>query len=96
MSGEESTRTKTLWTEQLLEDLFTALRQRKSDGAVLEVARELLDKGLPKRYLVQKVEQEVGASDAGRLHTLISRKGTAAARGKGPAKSSGLFKKLFK
>ncbi len=59
--------TKTLWTETLVEDLFSALKRNKSDGTVKQIVQELKAKGLPEEYLENKVRTALGQAAAERF-----------------------------
>ncbi len=75
----EPTVQKTQWTEALLQDLYTALRRGRDDATVRGFARELMDdKDLPLSYLVRKVAEKVGESEAKRLDALVRGKVAAA------------------
>ena len=74
MSNEhdDGTVQKTAWTGALLEDLCSALRGKREDDVVRGFANELMnDKQMPIEYLVRKVEEDVGSSEAERLNILI-------------------------
>lgn len=96
---EDKTRTKTLWTETLLENLFEALRRNKSDGAIKKVLAELREKDIPTGYMVQKTRSEVGPREAKRLELLLAA-ASKARRGAAPRSGNrGLLsavKKFFK
>ena len=91
---------KTQWTQALVEDLCTALRNGRDDETVRGFARELIDdKDMPLQYLVRKVERTVGAAQAERLEIIVlGRRAAAQARNaqRGPlARITRVFKKLI-
>jgi hypothetical protein len=67
----DATLAKTLWSETVIDLLRIALEREKSDDQVKELARECMQKGFKKDYLVQKITKELGNKAAFRLRQLI-------------------------
>lgn len=62
---------KTLWTETILELLFTALKYEKSDREVKKILREVRMKGYKPSYIVNKVTKEVNEQAALRVKKIM-------------------------
>lgn len=62
---------KSLWTEQLLQDLGAKLRRSGNDKEVQDLVRSLVRKNLPVRYLIMKTRKLHGSDAARRLQQLI-------------------------
>jgi len=67
----DATLAKTLWSETIIDLLKIALEKDKSDDQVKEIAKECMQKGFKKDYLVQKITKELGNNAAFRLKQLI-------------------------
>lgn len=96
--NDDETRMKTLWTQTLFDDLYSALERGKSDAELKLLLKDLKEKEMPLRYVVKKVHDDVGPQHAKRLEAILAGKSTAsAARPKTvKAKSSGGVMKSIK
>lgn len=100
--SDDETRMKTLWTQTLFDDLYGALKRGKSDSELRTLLKDLKDKEMPLRYVVKKVNDEVGPQHAKRLEAILAGKATAAAgkgktvKGKTSGGVLGSIKGLFK
>ncbi len=68
---EDATLAKTLWSETIIDLLQIALDKEKPDDQVKEIAKECMQKGFKKDYLVEKITKELGNNAAFRLKQLI-------------------------
>ncbi len=68
---KDKTITKTLWSETLIEILILALQKKRPDSEITEIIKEIRAKGFKRRYIIGKVEKELGAETARRVKTLI-------------------------
>ena len=64
---------KTLWSETQVDMLRIALRGNRPDAEVIEILRDLLGRGLPPDYLVDKAKAAGGVIAANRLRGLLKR-----------------------
>ncbi len=69
------TTAKTLWTETILEILYQTLKDKKPDNAVIEVLKEVRQKGFKTEQLIQKVEKKVDKQAALRVRALLQKTG---------------------
>lgn len=67
------TTAKTLWTETILEILYQTLKDKKPDNAVIEVLKEVRQKGFKTEQLVEKVEKKVDKQAALRVRALLQK-----------------------
>lgn len=63
--------TTTLWTETLLEVLYSSLKNRADEATVKVAVADLKEMGFPAAYLVQMVRQEVGQAAAEQLERIL-------------------------
>ena len=100
--NDDETRMKTLWTQTLFDDLYSALERGKSDKEVKLLLKDLKEKEMPLRYVVRKVHDDVGPQHAKRLEAILAGKSTAATattktvRGKSSGGVMKSLKGLFK
>lgn len=71
--ASDGTRTKTLWSETQLEMLHIALRGNRPEAEVVDIVRDLLGRGLPADYLVDKAKAVGGVIAGNRLRSLLKR-----------------------
>ena len=71
----DATRTKTLWSETQLEMLYLSLEKDYPDARVKEIVADLVSRGLPETYLVEKAQDKCGAIGASRLRKLLKSRG---------------------
>ncbi len=69
------TTAKTLWTETILEILYQTLKDKKPDNAVIEVLKEVRQKGFKTEQLIQKVEKKVDKQAALHVRALLQKTG---------------------
>jgi len=69
------TTAKTLWTETILEILYQTLKDKKPDNAVIEVLKEVRQKGFKTEQLIQKVEKKVDKQAALRVRAMLQKTG---------------------
>lgn len=69
------TTAKTLWTETILEILYQTLKDKKPDNSVIEVLKEVRQKGFKTEQLVEKVEKKVDKQAALRVRALLQKTG---------------------
>ncbi len=74
MTEDDETIAKTLWSETILEILYTVLRQNKSDEKVLEILKEVRQKEFTRDYIIEKVEKKVDKQASVRVKNLLSKK----------------------
>ena len=99
--SDDETRMKTLWTQTLFDDLYSALKKGKSDTEIKQLLADLKDKEMPPAYLVKKVFEAVNPASAKRVEALLAGRSTVAGGKAGaPKKASGgllaSIKALFK
>lgn len=63
--------TTTLWTETLLEVLYSGLKNQEDEPTIKAAVSDLRAMGFPSTYLVQMVAQEVGSAAAQRLEGIL-------------------------
>ena len=63
-------RSKTLWSETLLEMLFVSLRKERGDREVRQLLRELQSKGYRREELLVQTDQRLGRTASGRVKRL--------------------------
>ena len=70
---EEKTNTtvRTLWTETILEMLYEALRGNGSDVQVKGILVEVTEKGMKRKYIIDKVREKVDDTAAVRVRALF-------------------------
>ena len=68
---EDRTITKTLWSETQFEVLYSAIQKNGPDRAIVEIVKDLNERGFPCKLLVQKVQDKVGMTCANRLKSII-------------------------
>jgi len=73
MIDDDETEFKTLWSETILEILYTTLKQNKSDTVVMEILKEVLQKGFKRHYIVEKVEKKVDKQASIRVNNLLNK-----------------------
>ncbi len=69
------TTAKTLWTETILEIFYQTLKDKKPDNAVIEVLKEVRQKGFKTEQLIQKVEKKVDKQAALHVRALLQKTG---------------------
>ncbi len=79
--------THTMWSETLLENLYSQLKQDASDDQLRRTLQELQDKNIPGRYLVRCVNNKVGSAAANRTERLLFGGVTSAGDGAKAGKS---------
>ena len=67
----DRTATNTLWTETLLELLYSALQKRGDERRILKVVHGLKQRGLGAGYLLHKVREELGEEAAARFKRIM-------------------------
>ena len=70
--NDDLTRTITLWSETQLELLTAALEKNKSGAHIIGIVKDLISRGLPAKYLVDKARDKVGMQAASRLNRITS------------------------
>ena len=65
------TATKTLWTETLIELLYSALKKSRNDRRVLKIVYGLKQRGLGAGYLLHRVRKDLGDRAAARLKNIM-------------------------
>lgn len=76
MEDEENTSlttAKTLWTETILEILYQSLKANKPDNVVIDVLKEVREKGFKPDYIYEKVEKKVDKKAAIRVRGLMQK-----------------------
>jgi hypothetical protein len=63
--------TTTLWTETLLEVLYSGLKNKADEATIKAAVADLKEMGFPPAYLVQMVGQEVGRPAAEQLERIL-------------------------
>lgn len=69
--AEDRTDPKTLWSETQFEILYAAIKKSGPDGNIIEIVKDLKERGFPPKYLVEKVQAKVGMTSANRLKGII-------------------------
>lgn len=69
--AEDRTKTKTLWSETQFEILYAAIKKNGADKEIIEIIKDLKERGFPPKYLVEKVQNKVGMTSANRLKGII-------------------------
>ncbi|MGK0297260.1 MAG: hypothetical protein ACI9XC_000862 [Gammaproteobacteria bacterium] len=67
------TTAKTLWTETILEILFQSLKANKADAVILDVLKEVRQKGFTPDYIIEKVEKKIDKSASIRVRGLMQK-----------------------
>ena len=70
----DETEAKTMWSEALLESLYTALKAKKDKEVVLDVVKELRGKGYETQYLINKVKSKLGNEQAEQFELMLGSK----------------------
>lgn len=68
---EHETVAKTLWSETLIEALCINLKKGKPDAAIIEMLREIKEKGFKADYLNSKIKKDVSEAAASRVRALL-------------------------
>ncbi len=68
---DDRTKTKTLWSETQFEILYSAIQKNGPDREIIEIIKDLKQRGFPPKYLVDKVQDKVGMTSANRLKSII-------------------------
>ena len=68
-----TTRAKTLWSETILDVLYSTLKSEKPDYAVTQILREVRLKGFKPAYIIAKVERKVGRQASLRVKRLLKK-----------------------
>lgn len=68
---DDRTKTKTLWSETQFEILYSAIQKNGPDREIIEIIKDLNQRGFPPKYLVDKVQDKVGMTSANRLKGII-------------------------
>lgn len=94
---EEDKTAITMWSESLIEGLYIGIAKSGNDNALRDLIKELKEKGYEEKYLINKVNTNVGPTEARRLQTLIKGGSVkpAAAKGKAKKGKKGLLSKIF-
>ncbi len=74
--------TTTLWTETLLEVLYSGLKGQEDESTIKAAVSDLKEMGFPSTYLVQMVAQEMGSAAAQRLERILDGKPSRVAAAK--------------
>lgn len=70
-SSAHTTSLRTLWSETLFEMLYDAVQHNWSQNALLEIMRELRNKGYKPDRVLKKVERKFGPDAAKKLQLMI-------------------------
>ena len=73
MTNDDETIAKTLWSETILEILYSVLKQDKSDAQIDEILVEVKQKGFKSSYIIEKVEQKVWRQASLRVRKLLGK-----------------------
>ena len=73
MTKDEKTIAKTLWSETILEILYASLSQNKSDVEIMEILKEVRQKGFKRHYILEKVEGKVDKQASVRINNLLNK-----------------------
>jgi len=92
---EEDKTAITMWSESLIEGLYIGIAKSGNDNALRELIKELKEKGYEEKYLINKVNTNVGPAEARRLQTLLKGGGGTSAASKAKKGKKGLFSKMF-
>jgi len=71
MTDDDETIAKTLWSETILEILYTSLKKNKSDTEIIELLKEIRGKGFKRAYIIEKTEKIVDKQAAMRVRGLL-------------------------
>ena len=71
---DEGTIAKTLWSETILEILYETLKKNKDDEVVLEVLKEVRQKGFKPDYIIDRTAKKVDQKAAFRVKQLLQSK----------------------
>ncbi|RKZ43558.1 MAG: hypothetical protein DRQ58_12455, partial [Gammaproteobacteria bacterium] len=89
----------TMWSESLIEGLYIGIAKSGNDNALKGLIKELREKGYENNYLINKVNSNVGPTEARRLRALMGLGGTPStaskAKAKAKTKKKGFFSKMF-
>ncbi|MDX1513933.1 MAG: hypothetical protein R3174_09340 [Gammaproteobacteria bacterium] len=69
--SDDTTTPKTLWSETQFEVLYSAIQKKGPDREIVEIVKDLKERGFPPKYLVEKVQDKVGMTSANRLKGII-------------------------
>ena len=92
---EEDKTAITMWSESLIEGLYIGIAKSGNDNALRELIKELKEKGYEEKYLINKVNTNVGSAEARRLQTLLKGGSVKSAAAKVKKEKKGLFSKMF-
>lgn len=67
----ERTNTKTLWSETQHELLYMSIQKNRPVKEIIDILRDLRDRGFSPKQLVDKVQDKVGMTSANRLKKII-------------------------
>jgi len=92
---EEDKTAITMWSESLIEGLYIGIAKSGNDNALRELIKELKEKGYEEKYLINKVNTNVGPAEARRLQTLLKGGSVKSAAAKAKKEKKGFFSKMF-
>lgn len=69
----QTTISKTLWSETLIEILIDSLEKNKSDKKIIKILKELKQKKFKAKYITKKIRKTLGEKQANRVKELIAK-----------------------
>jgi len=74
LADKDMTDVKTLWSETILEILYTSLERKKTDKEIKKILIEVRSKGYSKDYIIKKVENKLDEQATRRVRNLLAGK----------------------
>jgi len=90
---EEDKTAITMWSESLIEGLYIGIAKSGNDNALRSLLKDLKKKGYEEKYLINKVNTNVGTAEGMRLQALMGRGGTSSTAGGGVKSTASRAKK---